>query len=490
MAQSDIDGAGWDLAQALAHLTDQSSRDGIVHVATTFARGCLPFAAVFGVRTVDGVSSCQGWNRQGPVVGALFASPLVVADDCVVKRSLAVPALFFGRPTLSEGNVRFFDWLGRRRPKTMLLVPIVVGGRPVAALFADAGVRACDPAALADLIIFSSRLGGAFHALLRQHRRTAAPPPALDAESLVVDAALLPSSAPDQVVHEVSSSGVTRTDQELVALLHDMDESVVAGAGAELVARGAAAVPALAALFPGRLRVDPCADDVDVPTAHALSAVVDVLARLGTHGLPVAQAQLESADRSCRFAALLLFRLTPDARCIDALGARLYDDEASIRRLAVLALVPLLAHPGFESVLRELRHQASTSSAPANRRRAVELLGAFRDVGAIPLLVAALATELADAAAAALRVIGLQNHGPRAGAWEKWWAKAKKRSRIDWLVDALDSDDAALRTQAQGELQALAGADVGDGADDVRGDRKRTMAVWRKWWARHKLPMV
>ncbi len=754
----------WDLGEALAHLAAQDSRDGIARVAVAFARRFLPFAAVFGVRDGHAV----GWLRQGPFEGVQFARPFPIPPQSFLGTALqsASPALV--NPDATDENAAVFGWLGRRRPKTALIVPIVVARRPVGVLFGDGGVRHKDPRDVAELTAFGARLGAAFEALLRQRHRqhpsifpqpatnlpstlppmtlppmaattsmpskalttpttlspptlppeevytlppTTLPPVAVDddelpappplaASSSTTAPALSTSTSPpmaatsadiDDIPHEpaapplpapddddlpappplaaltttlrdgraVSRGGMpaigarldgtspfaqdyrppttteppllltgvgaplnehlprlagddapTTTDDasarpffplaegtapeawrgalqstverglqggtvvdddldweavvydpahaaeldarpaapttkparavdfpalsssvlhdiyddardavatadddddddteertppegqapplaplptmshaELVELLFAGDDALVERAARELSGRGLAAVPALGERFPGRLRVDPFDPGENVRTADRLGPLIDVLARLGRDGLDAAVPHVDSRYPAHRFAAVLLFALTPDARAIDLLRNRLHDAEPRIQRLAVEALVPFLAHPRFEGLLVHLRERALATARPypiEARRRATELLGEFRDVGAVPLLMGLLAsTEMQEVARRALRAITLVDHGTRGKGWEKWWARGRKRSRIDWLIDGLGSEELELRSAAWRELAALVGDDFGYRPDADKRSRQRAVEVWQQWW--------
>lgn len=735
----------WDLSEALAHLAAQDSRDGIARVAVAFARRFLPFAAIFGVRDGHAV----GWLRQGPFEGVQFARPFPIPPQSFLGAALQAASPALVNPEATDENAAVFGWLGRRRPKTALVVPIVVARRPVGVLFGDGGVRHKDPRDVAELTAFGARLGAAFEALLRQrHRRhpsifpqpaptlppttlppTAAtttmpskamttpmtlppvtvppeavltlppttlptispddyalpappplpiaapappgptssdiddiphdlpPPPVLaptatddlpapppltslpttisrgrmpaigaprdgtspfaaddrpalagplsggpaptrpvlltgvgpplnehlpklagdaappttperpffplpegsapeawrgalqatverglqggtvidddlDWEAVVYDPAHAaeldaPPPAPkasrivdfptlsSSVLHDLYDGAAaddddgddddghddhtpveggapplpplpTMTHAELVELLFAGDEALVERAARELVGRGLAAVPALGERFPGRLRVDPFDPGENVRTADRLGPVVDVLARLGRDGLDAAVPHIDSRYPAHRFAAVLLFALTPDPRAIDLLRNRLHDAEPRIQRLAVEALMPFLAHPRFESLLVHLRERAQASARPyplEARRRAAELLGEFRDVGAVPLLMGLLSsTEMQEIARRALRAITLVDHGIRSRGWEKWWARARKRSRIDWLIDGLGSEELELRSAAWRELAALAGDDFGYRPDADKRARQRAVEVWQQWW--------
>gem|GEM_PF-990042 len=825
----------WDMVEALAHLVAQDSRDGIARVAVNYARTFLPFAAIFGVRDGQAV----GWQRLGASEGLQFSRPFTIPADGLLQAALQSASPVLLRPDTSEGSAAFFGWLGRRRPQTALVVPIVVARRPIGALYADGGVRHRDPRDVGELTAFAARLGPAFEALLRQRHRqhpsifpqpattglpglaepptsltptlaetleappsmstplstleappslsmlesTLEAPPSLSMQestleappSLEAAATLVPTSAagleappplsmlsvpvttssssmpslsssmpsvlvprkdgtspfargyapplssalpsapapaPDRgseadtqaaadgavagtlgaivisgvgealnehlprrqssqsmaslsslsalsstssspsnvassssaasaaassslgsapffpleegraseawrgalqatverglqggtgtaldddldweaVVYDPAhaaeldapgtatapkvaqrsrevidfntlSSNVladlyngnddsaegapvddaptpmtattttpsttppspstttppsttttppsttttppppaplplplslgqaplsSQSHRELVELLFAGDDDIVRRAGRELVSRGLAGVPALGERFPGRLLVDPFDPGDNVRSADRLGPLIDVLCRLGPDGLDAAIPHVDSRYPAHRFAAVLLFAATPDARAIDLLRNRLHDAEPRIQKLAAEALVPFLAHPRFESLLIHLRERTSAATKPyplEARRRAAELLGEFRDVGSVPLLLGLLAfPEMQETARLALRAITLQDLGARPKAWDKWWQRAKKRSRLDWLIEGLASEELDLRSAAHRELADLAGDDFGYRADGDKRARQRAVEVWQHWW--------
>jgi hypothetical protein len=769
----DITPSSLDLLEALAELNRQDSRDDIVRVALAFARKHLPFAAVFGVRG----GRCQGWLRSGAAEGVAFRSQsFAIPEDCTLRKALASPSPSFGKPEITAGNAALFGWLGRRRPRTFLTVPIVVGGRPVAALVGDGGIRARDVQSLAEVVSFGAGLGSAFEALLmRRHQQNpsifpqaaaatearAPTPAAVHADSVAAptngsrrdgtspfardyvpveragrggnvlsllealskpardrDAPLEPpplsfaddtgpraSSAPPPATHppstdvhpddeealwepvvydpahaaaldspaprsppaeegpppasqppapsspqkgparveptadegadgahtyritfngseatlalaeapapsttpaparptDVRQQGVRQPEVRVVALDAVTDFSNAAKISAREAARpitvvtaampsmdappmGAwvgqrtlesiplpppippellAALPPPSALssrrgpppvppetlpprpaaeitlaeergpptdpdgvadpttepdgapisqpakpvatdgaadlaatkpfgvhavagqerFPGPLLVDPLKAPTVVRSAAALGPLVEVLHAQGKHGLDIAQLHLDDHDPRRRYAAVLLFVLTPDARAIDLLRPRLHDQEPRIRQLAADALAPFVAHPRFEAVLTHLRERLAAPLSET-RRRAVQLLGAFRDVGAVPLLIGQLERggDLAEDVRQALQGITLQDHGLRARPWEKWWARARKRSRIDWLLEGLASDEGDIRRAAHAELTAIVGEDFGYRPDQPKKERHVAIAAFQGWW--------
>ena len=698
----DVDAAArWDLVEALAHLAAADQRDAIARVSCAYARKFLPFAAMIGLRGGQVV----GWYRAGPAEGVQFANrPFAIPDDSVLFHALQASGPSLGKPALSPGNAAFFGWLGRRRPRSVLIVPIALQERIIAALVADGGVRARDYSQLADLVAFAARLAPAFEKVVRHHKSSLpqpAPPPPLQTAPppppppppapppappplpppLPADAAdgseeptarmpalvrtidettgeaplappserpSTPSAAPrpitltampavslappprdkqadgtspfarnyvaqratppepvaeptaPMVLHSLSTPHIdkvipTVTDapplgdgsrsfaevtdshaaeawqgalketvarghqggsaakEEQARLFHEeegweeiryeapaaplgvaappvavpptqalvqetlerltpseaeekvpiieaeppspvellvdaleaLDLHTVEYAQRQLLRLGKDVVPALAQRFPGRLRVDPFDPGENVRRAEELGALVEVLEKLGPAGLEAAVPHLDSRYPAHRFAAVLLFAQNPDERGVDLLRARLHDTEPRIRALATEALVPFIAHPRFETVLTHLRERLNSPLLDA-RRRAVQLLGAFRDVGAVPLLVATLEgrdrAEIGEDVRLALRLITLQDFGVRARGWERWWARARKKSRVDWLVEGLDSEDRELRTVAALELTALAGDDYGYRPDGDKRARQRGTASFARWW--------
>ena len=83
----------------------------------------------------------------------------------------------------------------------------------------------------------------------------------------------------------------------------------------------------------------------------------------------------------------------------------------------------------------------------------------------------------------ALREITLQDFGPRPRPWDKWWQKAKRKSRIDWLIDGLESDDVELRKLSVAELAPIAGDDFNYDAEFEKRMRQNSIKMFRKWWS-------
>lgn len=259
-------------------------------------------------------------------------------------------------------------------------------------------------------------------------------------------------------------------------------------AKAALLALGEEALDALKARFPGRLLGDPFALESTPRHAGELGPLLEVLAQLGAAGLDAAIPHLDSPHPAHRYAATYLFVAVPDERCLEVLRPRLHDPEPRIQRLAADAMAPFLDHPRFAQVLAHLRARLD-SPMPEAKARAIRLLGHFRDVGSVPLLIGALDdkhAEVARAAHEALIVIALQDLEPRSKVWLKWWEKARKRSRIDWLIEGLSSSTRDIRLIASTELARIAGTDFGYRCDDPKRFREAAIQRYEEWWAEER----
>jgi hypothetical protein len=271
--------------------------------------------------------------------------------------------------------------------------------------------------------------------------------------------------------------------KELVGMLDSLYADRIQEAKRKIVALGKDAVPALIEAFPGRLLIDPFADDARVERSADLGPLIEVCESLGALGLDVAIPHLDSRFPAHRFAATFLFVVVPDDRAIDVLRPRLHDFEGKVRTLATAGLSHFVAHPKFIQVLTHLRQRLAAPSHEA-RERAAMLLGNFRDVGAIPTLMRLLEEKgsVSEAAHGALTRITLVDLGPKLKSWEKWWERARTKTRIDWLIDALRHKERDVRFVAATELQEITGQDFGYDCDKQKRDREDAVRRVEAWW--------
>lgn len=278
------------------------------------------------------------------------------------------------------------------------------------------------------------------------------------------------------------------SDAELVEDLGSLQPERVKMAQAALLLRGASAREAIRARFPGRLLVDVFGENVAPNSPQELGPLVEVTVQMGKEGVLCAAAHLKSEFPAHRYAAVFTLRALGDDRNIDLLPPVLQDSEPRVRQLAGEALLAHVAHPRFESVLKQLRPLLD-SPAPGIRSLGAAHLGRFKDVAAVPRLIALVddkSEQVRSAAVRALNEISLQDAGTKAKAWKKWWDKARKLTRIDWLIEGLRSPNRALRRQAIGELRAIVGDDYGFRVDDTKRQRDAAASKFQQWWAQQR----
>lgn len=306
--------------------------------------------------------------------------------------------------------------------------------------------------------------------------RQATSPPAVPPEE--------PEEEPLELVVRKKTQPATPDVKDLIEMLGAMDQMRVREAMWHLRAMGPDVLPELIKHFPGRLLCDPFAENVVVEAAADLGPMIELIESMGELGLNAAIPHLDSKHPAHRYCATFLFVLVPDERAMDLMRKRLHDHEPRIRMLATAALTHFIAHPKFAHVLQHLRDRLASPSAEA-RERAIAMLGNFRDVGAIPALIDMLEEKHAAiplSAREALNQITFSDHGPKAKAWNKWWEKARKKTRMDWLIEGLKSKDRQTRFFASSELLALTGQDFGFNCDAGKKEREIAVRNVEHWW--------
>jgi hypothetical protein len=258
---------------------------------------------------------------------------------------------------------------------------------------------------------------------------------------------------------------------------------------AELVKNGEQTIAAIMARFPGPLRVDRHRARGELPAASQCGPVLEMVAAIRRPALPFISVRLSASDPEVRFwAAHVLGELRyPEAA--SALLPRLFDDDASVRRIARRSAAALVsAGAAGVPILKGLDDITQSREEPVpNRVLAVETMGEIRSGAVVPSLVAALADpadEVVEAARRALLLITRQDFGKEAKRWQEWWAKNGRRHRIEWLIDALMHDQPSLRRAAGDELKQLTKEYFGYYDDLPKRERERAQAAYRAWWDR------
>lgn len=297
--------------------------------------------------------------------------------------------------------------------------------------------------------------------------------------------------APDDARASVDDQGPLPRDGSLEAEVHARLQQLehpmtgVRGRAREaLAAMGIPAIPFMAERFPGPLMVNPFAPEVVLPAFAECGPVLSLMAHHGLDAHPHIAARLDAPDPVVRFFATYFYSSVYVPEAVPRLIQRLHDEEARICMTAARTLFWYRGHAVFQQVLDHLHGRLHASSAAA-RRHAAFLLGLFRDVTAVPELIAIIERKdrsLSDVAEAALAEITKQQLGGRARRWRAWWSKNADRNRIEWLIEGLSSKEPSVRRSAWEELRAVTGQSFDYDPDAGRRKREEARRRWQAWW--------
>jgi HEAT repeat protein len=251
---------------------------------------------------------------------------------------------------------------------------------------------------------------------------------------------------------------------------------------------GAAAQEALLRGFPGPVLID--RDSLvpgRYPPIEEHGPVLALLLELGPLIVPALPRELESPVIANRFyACLLLGRLAGEQSC-ELLLPRLYDGVGLVRQAAREALVRQVSTPGFAAVRARLT--SDLIEAEGERvRYALEATVWFRDTESVELLIPLLGHRdppLQELARNALRELTRQDFGLTVRNWRRWYGKNRHRDRLEWLIDALVTEELELRSQAAQELHKLTGQRIPFDPAGPRKEWKRAQSDWLAWRRSH-----
>jgi HEAT repeat protein len=459
----------WTLAQARASLKEYThDRDALLHVVLEYGRRAFDFVAAFAV--VRGAA--VGWDARGEGDVEAVRQLAVPLDAASVFRTVALTRGSYVGPLPPDALTQHYLALLGRAPRTVFVWPVEVQSRLVAMLYGDCGSRPVSQRRLADFILFCQDLPSAFHDLIVFRKQNPKAP------AFAVDAPGLPG--PDVAVAPSEAPADAEWFQGLITLLTGPDPSERSMAMLELMKTPEASSAALAHAFPGptgwsRLPV------VELPEPDELGPIPGALARLG-HPAAVALAPLlDSSDSDARYLALLTAGSLRYPEVIDGVLRGLFDLEPDISSAARAAATSLRFLPTFQGRLFELRRELAATD-PLRRSLAARALGVLHDREAIDGLINLTGSDdelVATAAADALKEITRANFGPQPRAWTAWYARARSQRRIEWLLEALASDDFDLRLSAIEELSRTFGDNSGYFADGPIAERLAALEHWQ-----------
>lgn len=305
-----------------------------------------------------------------------------------------------------------------------------------------------------------------------------------DEPSIEVAEAVEPSDHGDATI--ITDMGLDLDD--LVDNLLATDRAGVPAVAEHLASFGDPALRVLMKRFPGPTyeRAMPSPEGPH-PRAREAGPLLTAVVAIGKPALPALVALFEHKEAAVRYYAVLCAAELPSRELVARMGRRVIDEDPAVRAVAAQALAGLRKYESeMADVLTHLRRVGGNDRAPGSvRRLAIELLGELRDGDAVKMLVHVLGSEdtaIAAAARRAMTSIAKVDHGMDAKAWAAWLAAHGSGHRIEWLIDALLSEDEALRREAGDELKSATREFFGFQAGLPRKDREVVQRKYRKWW--------
>lgn len=472
----------WSLAQARASLRAAThDREQLVSVILDYGRRTFEYVASFAVMR----GAAVGWDGRGDVDVEALRQVAIPLDAASVFRTVALTRGSYVGPLPPDALSQHYLALLSRSPRTVFLWPIEVQSRLVAVLYGDCGSRPVSQRRLADFILFCQDLPNAFHELILYRKQN----PQAE-QTLTVPTESMPSwgdgggpqgsewnQVPQQTTH---TEGDAEWFNGLITLLTGPDPSERSMSMLELMKTPDASARALAYAFPGptgwsRLPV------VELPEPDELGPVPGAIARLAQAGASALAPLLDSSDSDTRYLALLT---AGSLRYPDVVGGvlrGLFDFEPDISSAARAAASSLKYLPHFQHRMPELRQELLSSDA-LRRSLAARALGVLHDRESIDSLINLTGSEdelCAQSAADALKELTRASYGTNPTLWAQWYARARDRRRIEWLVDALEADDFDLRLSAIEELSRTFGDNFGFFADGPEAERAGAVARWQ-----------
>jgi hypothetical protein len=256
-------------------------------------------------------------------------------------------------------------------------------------------------------------------------------------------------------------------------------------AEAELLRQGQYAMPAIMARFPGPITMSLSEIEEKRPRVGDCGPILKLIAGQRRVALPFVLVRVESGDPEARFWATFLLTELAYPEAVPAIVARLFDEEERTRRVARQA-AKVVADAGREPLVEELDRIVRDPKATIEKRiRTMDALGEMRDAIVVPVLIGALgeeSEEVATAARRALTIVSRQDFGKDTRRWLAWWAQSSSRHRIEWLIDALTHEQAAMRKAAAQELKSVTREYFGYYDDLPKRERERAQQRYRDWW--------
>jgi hypothetical protein len=474
-------------------------------VFLTLLRAARSRARWAGLLTVQGGAAIGRVALAEPGLDTKAVTTVLIPLDAlspfravVANHQPHIGPLISGDPGIDAMALR----LGGVMPPSALLMPVVLRERVVAIVVAhrvQSDLRLSD---VTELLPMAHAASDAIGRLIVKHKSAGYRAPGevvavpIEAEQILTKKLGVPKTddgdwsevtqpeAP--LIEEIVQLGYRLDAIEPIDLVLDRIESAREGHAeadiSDAVERSADALGALNRRFPGKLRVDRFAVTGRPLRAAQYGGLLELVVRLGSVSSDLLIEKMASAQRDVRFyAAICTAELRP-RNAVYALAERLFDQDFGVRACAIEALSGYPVQD-LTSALARVRRAVHSSDAEVVGAATAAIV-ALSDVEAIPDLIGAIerSDRAGDHARRALVSLTSQDFGSSERKWRKWFDGARKRHRIEWLIEGLGHKEDAIREAAINDLRRLTGEYFGYHHDLPRRERDQAAEKWAGWW--------
>jgi hypothetical protein len=254
-----------------------------------------------------------------------------------------------------------------------------------------------------------------------------------------------------------------------------------------LVTLGQDFVDQVVARLPGPLRLDRHTLRGATPPLGDHGPILHLLSRFGQRAREPLLRRVADASLEVRYYVALALGELGGAAVIEALGTRIFDSDAGVRRVAIEALERTPDSLERRALVESLRAELPGPDA-LRQRLAAEALGGMRDAPSVPRLIELVKhpdAQLVTSARRALIAITKQDFGASRWRWRGWWDRHRDESRVEWMLEGLGHSEPEVRLSASEELKHLSNEYFGYQFDLPKREREDARRRWIAWWRTH-----
>ena len=502
---------------ARSRLANATDRDQVFELLLRAVRHHFRWAGIFTIlgRSTIGRRAMMQLDSERDDNRSDIAHVAIPLDPVSAFHRAANDRAPFAGPLASHNAIvdSLWEQLGSDEAPRGIVVPIVLKDRVVALLVGHHSTRpgpvhddaelASQLADIAPLAIAAAEALGRIIVEKKPDHGHEAARPAPTAHSIAAEiAAVAPPQtrqARDTVQMPMQSASrpavqpepTDRPIDDLLDIIEQMDHDVTSLAQSEqfddamdeLLSRATDVIPRLSIRFPGRLKIDRYRVSGRPLHPEQYGGLLDLVVQLGEPVVPMLLEKLGSPSRDIRFYATVCVGAIRPVSAIPSLVERIFDGDFGVRSSAVEALTgyPLRELDSALSRARRALHDEDGARVLA----AANAIADLGDIAAIPELLAVVSQtdRRGDHVRRALVKLTRQDYEKSERKWQRWWEHNVSRHRIEWLIDALDHKDEAIRQGAIDDLRQITGETFGYLFDLDKHERTAAISRWASWWA-------